>query len=186
MIKHGYRITFGVFIVIVSLSQTGFSAPTSTLNFTATSGSADTTFMLSTAVTTFAPMTNPQGFASAQVTLKDTNGDGAASVTGQTSGNCYEAIYNGTDTFGLLIPDFSFSNQSPGAEVTVSMTIPTHTIPDTLSSIQSKWHFTLSGGDQLSGEGLFELQQAVPAPGAFLLAGMGASLVGYMRRRRTI
>lgn len=26
----------------------------------------------------------------------------------------------------------------------------------------------------------------VPAPGAFLLAGMGASLVGYMRRRRSI
>jgi hypothetical protein len=186
MIRHGYRVSVGMFVVILSLSQAGFSAPSSTLNFTATSGSADTTFSLSSAITSFSSLTNPQGYAFAQATLKDTSGDGAASVTGQISGNCYEAIYNGTDTFGLLIPDFSFSNLSPGAEVTVSMAIPLQTIPDTLTSIQSKWYFTLSGGDQLTGEGLFELQPTVPAPGAFLLAGLGTGLVGYMRRRRTL
>ncbi len=35
-------------------------------------------------------------------------------------------------------------------------------------------------------QGIAEYACAVPAPGAFILAGLGSGLVGYMRRRRTI
>lgn len=48
------------------------------------------------------------------------------------------------------------------------------------------WHHLRPDYGSSNLQGIAEYACAVPAPGAFILAGLGSGLVGYMRRRRSI
>ena len=186
MIRDGLQAVFSAFILWAFFAQCVLGGPSASLNVTATAGgSSDTTFFLSSSDVTFSPLLNPDGHATAAIRLIDFSGDGAASLTGEFSGSCYKAVYNSTDTFSQMIGNTSFSGQSPGFYVDVSMEAMWQTIPDTVTSIKSQWNFTLSAGDRLEANGLFELA-TIPAPGALVLGSIGISIVGYMRRRRAI
>lgn len=108
-------------------------------------------------------------------------------MTGGLSGRSFEALYNGSDTFAQLIPSvgpvsgaFVMDDRWPAVGYAP--------ISGPVSSIQTRWRFTLSAGDSASGRSSFVVQSApaVPGPGAVLLGAIGAALAGWMRRRRSL
>jgi hypothetical protein len=137
--------------------------PVASISFTATAGSSDTTFSLSSATVGFPTLTNPPASSDAELTLTDIGSDGVSvSVVSPNSG-LFKSVYNGSSAFSELLGNISISGGS-----TTIMGDSSGTIAGPVSSIQAVWTFKLSANDQVSGAGTFEV--VIPEPSTLLLA----------------
>ena len=157
--------------------------PCVALSFNVTSGASATTFTISSATVSFSAIHNPLAYASAAVTVTDNDSDGAT-LTGQLDGNnAYEAIYNTTQMWASLleVPIVAGADDSvtgKGRQPTVAPN--RQTIFADVTSIQSKFSFTLSANDQASGTSRFDI--IVPEPATLCLLALGG--LALLRRRR--
>jgi hypothetical protein len=130
---------------------------------------------------TFDPITNPEAYASASITLKDRNGDGAA-ITGLYDGKVYLAVYNSSSVYANLVDSFTAgTNKAVTQSEYKPMMGGTETIVDTLSSINATFKFTLSAGDCVVGTSYFEVFHA-PEPATIALLGLGSLVL--LRKRK--
>ena len=165
--------------------------PSVLLNFSLTGSSSPTHVTVSSTTLTFAPLTNPTAFATAAVTVTDTDSslDGAT-VTGLLTGTkAYEASYgNGTSLvpFADLVSPVTAATDSSNTSLERYPTTGGVTIFDTVSSIQSKFDFNLSANDSASGTSRFNVTESVPVPepSSVVLAGMGLIGLAAVRRHR--
>jgi hypothetical protein len=138
--------------------------PVASISFTATAGSSDTTFSLSSATVGFPALTNPPASADAELTLTDVGSDGVSvSVVSPPNSGLFKSVYNGSSAFSELLGNISISGGS-----TTIMGDSSGTIAGSVSSIQAVWTFKLSANDQVSGAGTFEV--VIPEPSTLLLA----------------
>jgi hypothetical protein len=158
--------------------------PVVNLHFDVQAGSSDTTFTIRSAVVSFPALTNPEGVASSSLTLNDIDGNGATLTGLESGGNVYKTIYNGSVSCTCLNSSYSVTNPYDGQVESNRDPISGMSImPDTITSIQSEYQFTLSANDQASGTGTFDVQ---PVPEPLTLVGVLtglAGLGGYVRRR---
>jgi hypothetical protein len=135
--------------------------PVASISFTATAGSADTTFSLSSAVNAFPTLTNPPASSSAELTITDIGSDGVSVSVVSPNNGLFKALYNGSSVFTEQLGNTSISGGS-----TTVMEDLSSTIAGSVSSIQAVWTFELSANDQASGIGTFVV---VPEPSTLLL-----------------
>jgi len=156
--------------------------PAVALNFAFVAGAATTNFSITSALVSFAPINNPQAYATAALTVTDHDMDGA-SATGMLNGKVFEFMYNGSSTFAELVDPVSASPASSNVGSERSPAYPTiwATIPGSVSTIQSKFDFNLSANDAASATSYFEVVVPEPAALSLLLIGGGLALI---RRRR--
>jgi hypothetical protein len=155
------------------------------LLFTAEAGGSDTPFTFTSALVPVTPsMTNPDGYASASITVTDGSGDSAATLTGQLGGGkSYEAYYNGSTVFsgsGLInqVVATAGSNSVTERSPLTGWT----TISASVSNISSKYGFLLTAGDIATGSSTFQI---VPEPSTLALIAIGCvSMLAYAWRRR--
>jgi hypothetical protein len=158
--------------------------PVVNLHFSVLAGSSDTTFTISSAVVSFPAITNPEAVASSSLTLNDIDGNGATLTGLESGGNVYKAVYNGGVSWAYLNSSYSFTNPydsqvESNRDPTSGFSCP----PDTITSIQSEYQFTLSANDQASGTSTFSVQ---PIPEPLTLVGVLTGLAGlgrYVRNR---
>lgn len=147
------------------------------LRFAVEANATDTTFDISSAVVSFSPLSNPQAYASAGVTLtSDVDG---ATITGLFSGMNYQARYNGSTVYANLVAGFSIPGDQTVVHGERKPASGYQTISGTVSSIQSEFNFTLSALDQASGTSRFEV---IPEPATLSLLGLGG--LAMLRRRK--
>ena len=153
-------------IAALDMLSLGFDGdPGVSLAFAFTAGASATSFTLTSATVSFAPLTNPLAYASAAITLTDTDGDGA-SLTGSFTGNkAYEAHYNaGPTVWAQILDPLSAAADMSVAGSARQPASGRQQIMASLTSIQSSFSFTLSANDQASGTSRFDVR-AVPEPG---------------------
>ncbi len=162
--------------------------PSVSLGFLVSAGSQTTTFDIQSATIGFAPMTNPDAFAHADVKVTDADGSGWARLKGLFSfwgfDLAYEARYNGTNAWADLL--MTTTVQIPGASILAeegrpdaAPSVVRETIFDTVSSIESQFKFTLTAYDTAEGNSVFDV---VPEPTTLLLLGAGIVLTSRSRR----
>jgi hypothetical protein len=153
--------------------------PLANISFTATAGGSDTTFSLSSAIVSFAAMTNPHAMASAEMTLTDNDGSGASIDVVSPNAGLFQAVYNGSATYAELLGSASFTGGASASTAEDTSGV----IGASVSSIQGVWQFTLSAGDGTRGRGEF---QVVPEPSSLLLVAcaVGVGTVFFLRNRK--
>jgi hypothetical protein len=154
--------------------------PQIALGFAVTAGVAETTVTITSAVLSFDPLVNPDGAASAGVTLTESGGEPMASLVGLAGelGSAYAAWYN-------VPPGTVFAEFVPGLATATTISDGGNTggyvpIADTVVSMQAQYSFTLSAGDQASGSSNFLI---VPEPAGLALLGLGGGIALARRRR---
>lgn len=154
--------------------------PQIALGFAVTAGGADTTVTITSAVLSFDPLVNPDGAASAGVTLTETGGDPTASLVGLTGdvGSAYAAYYN-------VPPGTVFAEFVSGLATDTTISDDGNTggwvpIVDTVSNMQAQFSFTLSAEDQASGTSNFLI---IPEPTNLVLLALGGVIVLARRWR---
>ena len=149
------------------------------LGFTVIADASDTTYTINSSVTAV-NLTNPQAYASAGITLTDNSPTGATITGLYTDGKIYEARYNDTSVFADLVSGFSVSDSTDTHSERKPASGRT-TSSDTVSTISSGFHFTLSARDGASGTSSFNV---IPEPATIgLLVAGGAAIVATRRRR---
>jgi hypothetical protein len=143
-------------------------------------GATDTTFDIASSVVSFAPLLNPNAYASAGITL--TSDYHGATITGLfDGGKTYQARYNGSTVYANLLNGFSIAANDSGNNDDRSPAIGTQTILDSVSSIESEFNFILSANEQASATSRFEVD-AVPEPATLSLLILGG--LALLRRRK--
>jgi MYXO-CTERM domain-containing protein len=158
-----------------------YDDPQVVLNFTAQANAADTKFIFTSALVSFAALTNPTGQASAGVTVTDNNFNGALLSGQESNGAAYWANYNGLVPGGTNYASFFSSVSATALEGTHTDNAnqgPTP-IAGSVSDMSAQFSFMLSAFDAASGTSNYQI---VPAPGALALLGLGG--LAAMRRRR--
>ena len=153
--------------------------------FSVTAGVITTTFTLTSATVSFTAINNPAAYASAGITLTDTDSNGATLVGLQSGGKAYEAVYNGATPWADLVSGIV----APTDWTVVAMERRPgggrETIPALVSSIYSQFKFSVTANDQASGTSRFDVIQPIPEPGTVMLLGTGAlMMLGAAIRRR--
>jgi hypothetical protein len=153
--------------------------PQIALGFALTAGAADTTVTITSAVLSFDPLVNPDGAASAGVTLTESGGDPTASLVGLAGdvGSAYAAYYN-------VPPGTVFAEFVAGLTTDTTISASGNTggwvsIADTVGNMQAQFSFTLTAQDQVSGTSNFLI---VPEPAGLALLALGG--VAALARRR--
>jgi hypothetical protein len=155
------------------------SDPFVNLRFAVEAAATDTTFDINSSVVSFAPLSNPQAYASAAVTL--TSDSDGATITGLfDGGKTYQARYNSTAVFADLVKSFSIAGNLSQVENDREPAAGTETIAGSVSSIQSEFNFTLSALDQASGTSRFEV---TPEPATLSLLALGGLALLRLRRK---
>ena len=163
---------------ITELSLQTDYEPYVNLKWAVEAGATDTTFDFSTAVVSFSPLTNPQAYASAGVTL--TGDSDGATITGLfDGGNIYQARYNGGTVYANLVGGFSVGADDSQTHRDRLPASGYATISGSVYSIESQTKFTLSALDQASATSRFEV---IPEP-ATLFALFGVALPMLLKRR---
>lgn len=173
----------GALGTIMALGLEVDTDPEVKLNFVAQALDTDATFTVLSSTVTFAPLTNPLAYATAAITLTDGDGNGA-SLTGQfDGGKAYEARYNSPATvWAGLLGSLTTPSDMSSVDVGRRPSSGNEVIPDTVSSIQSEFKFTLSANDQASGTSRFQV--LVPEPATLALLTMGGLAILLGRRRK--
>jgi hypothetical protein len=137
-------------------------------------------FTILSDVVLFDPLVNPTAYASAAITLTDRGPTAGATITGFfDGGKTYQARYNGSTVFANLVDSFGIPNSSGDKNEARGNESSMITINDTLTSIESEFHFTLSVNDSASGTSTFVV---VPEPATIALLGLGA--LSLIRRKK--
>jgi hypothetical protein len=162
--------------------------PATSVEFHVVAGSSATTFnIVADSATTFDPIINPEAYASAGISLTDRNQNGAAITGLYDGGKVYQALYNDSSVYANLVDSFT-----AGARKTVTQSEDrpiaggTEIIEDTLFSIDSSFHFTLSANDSASGTSYFEVVPAsgpIPEPATMTLLVCGVLGTTYFKRK---
>ena len=154
--------------------------PQIAMGFAVTAGAADTTVTITSAVLSFDPLVNPDGAASAGVTLTESGGDPTANLVGLAGdlGSAYAAYYN-------VPPGTVFAEFVTGLTTETTISDGGNTggwvsIADTVVDMQAQFSFTVSAGDQASGTSNFLI---IPEPTSLTLLALGG-LIGLARRWR--
>jgi len=158
-----------------------YDDPQVVLNFTAQANVSTTKFIFSSALVSFASLTNPTASASAGITVTDNNFNGALLAGQESDGAAYWANYNGLVPGGTNYASLLNTVSATALEGTHtdSANMGPTAIVGSVGSMSSQFSFSLSAFDAASGTSSF---QVVPAPGALALLGLGGLAV--TRRRR--
>jgi hypothetical protein len=152
--------------------------PQVSLGFAMAAADEETTFVVTSALLNFTPLTNPQARASAGISLVDGDGENGATLTGMGAaldvGGAYVAQFNGALPGGANFTELQTTPLTiAGASTAVHPQYPADgswaTIPGTVSSMQSQFAFKVSANDLASGTSLFQI---TPEPSALLLLGV--------------
>jgi hypothetical protein len=153
--------------------------PQIAMGFALTAGGADTTVTITSAILSFGPFVNPDGAASAGLTLTETGGDPIANLVGLAGdvGSAYAAYYN-------VPPGTVFAEFVPGLTTDTTISDDGDTggwvlIADTVANMQAQYSFTLSAEDQASGTSNFLI---IPEPAGLALLAFGG--ISALARRR--
>jgi hypothetical protein len=161
------------------------SDPEVGIEFGVRAGSSTTTYSISSGVLTFAAMVNPTAYASAGITLTDRITASGATITGllpvSGGGKTHQALYNGSTVFANLVNGFTIPSGTVTHSEENGNEFSMITINDTLTSIESKFNFTLSARDSASGTSTFVV---VPEPATIALLGLGS--LTLLRRKRGV
>ncbi len=175
----GANIQLGAVAMLGQANLIIVGDPQIAMGFALTAGEADTTVTITSAVLSFDSLVNPDGAASAGVTLTESGGVPTADLVGLTgnNGSVYAAYYNvapGT-VFAEFIPGLSTGTTISDADNTGGWVA----IADTVTNMQAQYSFTLSAGDQGSATSNFLI---VPEPAGLALLVLGGIAV-FARRR---
>ncbi|MBK7404985.1 MAG: hypothetical protein IPJ41_10210 [Phycisphaerales bacterium] len=157
--------------------------PVINMNFNVQATNQNTIFQVGSGLLSFPTIGNPQGIASAAVTVTDVNGNGASLSPDGSS--LYTSRYNGDFPAGTLFANLLGSSLSSGAfqSAHASDEFPGGgnyaNIGTPISSMSAAWTFSLSALDLASGTSTFAV---VPAPASAALLGL-AGLAARRRRR---
>lgn len=162
--------------------------PDVALNFNVLAGTLMTTFTITSAQVSFGTLALAEGRSSASLSITDlTSNTATLNASGQPG--AYTSRYNGAPPGGTTFHDSfvvpivaavpggsaSASDDFPGGGLYVPIAGP-------VSDIGARFAFTLSAGDLASGTSIFRVQ-AIPAPGALALLGLGGLVAGRRRGR---
>lgn len=164
---------------ITCLKLTMDSDPEVGIEFGVRAGSTLTTFDILSDIVLFDALVNPQAYASAGVTLTDRPTVSGAAITGLfDQGKTHQARYNSSSVFANLVSGFGIPSGTLTASEEKGNEFSMITIGDTLTSIESEFHFTLSARDSASGTSNFVV---IPEPTTIALLGLG--VLGFLRRK---
>ena len=153
-------------------------------NFNVAAGAITTNFTVTSATVSFTAINNPAAYASAGITLTDTDGNGATLVGLQTGGKAYEALYNGGTPWADLVSGIVAAPESTVVTMERRPGSGREIIPVLVSSIYSQFKFSVTANDQASGTSRFDVIEPIPEPATMFLFGTGAiGLIGWIRRR---
>jgi hypothetical protein len=167
--------------------------PQITSTFTLTNLSASTqTFIMTVTlpIATISPTTRQGGYfgdpntATTYTDMSGPAGDGAVTLATVGATPFYQAIVNGVLSQGLG----SFSETASGgpgisgshSQEQWGTPIPSAAFGPATGNIQIKWTFSLTGHDQVSTKGFFQVE---PEPGSLLLIGLGLAGLALARKR---
>ncbi len=162
------------------------------IGFTVGAGGAPTNFSLTTASLAFDPIDSPTARASVAFGLTDTNGDGAASLTGtNVDGQAFQGFYNDVDgapatgaTFATLVSSLgtaqSYTSQTTVEELPAgpgfSSTSESGAPLPAISSLSIQCQFLLSAGDAANATTVLVVPEPVGAEWISMVAsGAGGS-----------
>jgi len=154
--------------------------PAVDLGFYVSAGQQDTTFRITSATVTFDPITDPEAYASAAVTVTD-GGGGGGRLTGLFDDTRAYQARTDLGTFADLVGQVDAPADSSASADDRYPSSGWATINGQVSSIESEFHFTLTADDHASGSSKFEV---VPEPATMGLLGFGLALLVGSRRRR--
>jgi len=156
------------------------------IGFTVFAGGSDTTFTVTSSLSSFGAQTPAEARAAGGMSLSDSAGTplGATLVGNGLGGTMYASLMNGASpgtstTFADLISGpFAVGDNASDSWTDESAPAPIFTPTAPITSITTLWSFTLSQGDQAAATAGF---WAVPAPASLLVLSGG---VFAIRRRR--
>lgn len=168
---------------LTQAAVTYVSDPEVHINFTMQASNQNTNILVDSTLLAFNNINQPEGKASAALTITDVNGDGATLTPGNSG--AYTSRYNGAAPGGTTFANLLNNpfNAGPISSETVSEEFPGGNnfapLGGPASDMSARFDFTLSPFDVVSGTSSYII---APAPGSAALLGLGG-LVALRRRR---
>lgn len=166
-------------VVVGRIDQLGTTIvldPVIGITFAVTSGASPTTFTISSALVSFAGITNPEVSATSSLGVTDRNNNGASLVGGYAGSLAYLTQYNGGTTFDTQTGPIV---AGPGNSAGGGENPPPVIVPGVISSMNSQLSFTVSSLDSGNGTVNYSVK---PEPASALLLAVG--VIAMARRRQ--